>query len=113
MNPANVSVALPSELPVLPAIGRRPNSPPTGPAVPPSHRPEADCCPTGQRAASVAARATSALIARWHAGLAAAAGSPAESTMDITGNGLQYMPSAPSVAYALARSSGVNRRRRG
>ena len=68
VKPTNVSVALFSELPVLPPTGRPPRMPATcvgGAAV---ARPNADCWPTGQRAASVAAAATSAQITCLHVG---------------------------------------------
>ncbi len=105
VNPANVSVALFSELPVLPATGRFRISPTSG-AVAPSHRPNADCWPTGHRAASVAARATSGATAWWHTGRTGTAAPPLVAT-DSTGSGGQYTPSAATVAYAFARSNGV------
>src|SRR5207248_8531091 len=107
VTPPNVSVAFCSELPVLPPAGRPPRIADTSGAVPPSHLWNADCWPTGQRAASTAAAATSALTARWQDGSAAATGCPDASVMDSTGSGAQYVPPAATVAYASARSSGV------
>ena len=107
VNPTNVSVTLPCDEPVLPATGR-PTIWPTAVAVPPLHRPNVDCWPTGQRAASVAARAISGLITRPHFG-SATPGTFLWSTpmIAVTGSALQCTPSAATVAYASARSSGV------
>src|SRR5690348_13840564 len=89
VNPTNVSVALRSALPVLPPAGRPPRIPATMVAVPPSQVLYADCSPTGHRAASTAAAATSGETAWWQFGFAAGTALPVASLMDSTGNGAQ------------------------
>ena len=102
----SVAVWLPSVVPVLPAIGL-PTMPRTFCAVAPSQEPKADWSPIGQRMASIAPRATGTGTAWWQRGFAASTECPVKSRISITGSGSQYSPSAPSVAYALAMSSGV------
>src|SRR5437763_17204573 len=102
----SAAVLSPSVVPVLPATGL-PTMPLTSPEVAPSQRPNPDWSPSGQRAASTAARATSVFTTCLHRGLAASSLLPFMSRISMTGSGSQYMPSLASVAYALARSSGV------
>src|SRR6266511_3309615 len=59
------------------------------PAVEPWHSPKNDWSPTGQRAASVAARATSGSTAWWQRGLAASSLVPLKSRISSTGSGSQ------------------------
>src|SRR5262245_10413607 len=104
----SAAVWLWSVVPVLPATGL-PTMPLVGPAVAPlRHMPYWDWSPTGQRAASEAARATSTGITWLQRGVAAASLLPLKSWMEITGSGVQYLPSAARVAYAFATSSGVD-----
>jgi hypothetical protein len=67
-------------------------------AVAPLQLPVCERSPTGQRAASSAARATSAEMARLQRGLAAASFSPFCVLISWTGVGSQYMPSPARVA---------------
>src|SRR3954462_10477238 len=105
VKPTKVSVVLFSVLPVLPATGRPPKMPATCCAVPPSHLPKVACSPTGHRAASVAARATSGEITCRQL-LAAGVLRPCGAVIESSGDGAQPLPSAATVAYAEARSSG-------
>src|SRR5688500_16677045 len=89
-----------SVVPLLPATGL-PTSPRTTPAVRPAHRDVEELSPTGQRAASTAARATSGRTALRHRGLATSSLLPSWSVISCTGLGSQYLPSAARVAYAL------------
>src|SRR6266487_1658155 len=82
------AVLLPSVVPVLPATGR-PTMPRTSRAVPSSHLPNADWSPRGQRAASMAARATSSRTTERHCGLATSRELPLMSLMSTTGVGVQ------------------------
>src|SRR5690606_13061045 len=102
------AAALLSVVPVLPATGWRTLAP-TDEAVgwPPQLPPPCGWSPTGHRAASVAARATSAESRRSHLGVAPGNSLPVRSRIFSTGSGWQYLPSAAIVAYALAISSGV------
>src|SRR5262245_52215130 len=106
--PTNHADRVSSVVPVLPATGR-PTIPYTPGAVDQSpHEPVTAPYPVTHLAASVAARATASLTARWHRGLAASTGAPLASVpiagvpsgrvMDSTGSGWQYMPSPASVA---------------
>ena len=92
-----VAVLSPSVVPVLPATGR-PTMPLTSGEVAPLHRPNADWSPSGQRAASTAARATSWLTTCLQRGFAASSLLPLLSRISTTGIGSQYRPSAASVA---------------
>src|SRR5436190_18725179 len=96
-----------SVVPVLPAIGYLPTIPLVGLAVAPWHSPKNDWSPTGHRAASPAACATSGSTAARHRGFAASSTVPLKSRISSTGSGSQYVPSAATVAYALAIWSGV------
>src|SRR6266508_2145544 len=84
------AVRSPSVVPVLPAIGYLlPTMFLVPPAVEPWHSPKNDWSPTGQRAASVAARATSGSTAWWQRGLAASSLVPLKSRISSTGSGSQ------------------------
>src|SRR5690349_3861245 len=76
-------------------------------AVRPWQLPSWAVSPTGQRAASIAARATSGLVTCRQFGMATSSFSPLLVVICWTGVGAQYLPSAASVAYAFAISSGV------
>src|SRR5882724_9094478 len=77
-------------------------------AVAPWHEPSWAESPTGQRAASSAARATSVEVARMQCGLPMSIFSLFGVVICSIGVGSQYMPSLASVAYAFAMSSGVD-----
>src|SRR5215510_5473625 len=77
-------------------------------AVPPVQREVDELSPTGQRAASMAARAMSGFTTDLHRGAVTCDSFlPSRVRISLTGSGSQYLPSAASVAYALARSSGT------
>src|SRR5215467_12069023 len=98
VNAENQAVRFLSVVPVLPATGR-PTIPWTMPAVGvPPQLPRAAPYPVTQRAASVAARATSWLNTRWQRGASTRtdsplavviAGLPLRSVIELTGSGSQ------------------------
>src|SRR4051794_973879 len=94
-----------SVVPVLPDTGC-PTMPLVSPAVAPPHLPYWDESPSGQRAASTTPRATSGSTTCLHSGSAPLILLPSLSRISTSGVGLQYLPSATSVANALAISSG-------
>src|SRR5262245_7831809 len=99
-----------SVVPVLPAIGRRTvlpltvvvTCPATARAVVPSHLPNADWLPIGQRAASSATFAISGSMTCEHCGLAISSWVPFGSVIDLTGSGVHRMPLLAIVPYADA-----------
>ncbi len=93
----SAAVWFPSVVPVLPAVGL-PTMPRMLAAVAPSHWPNADWSPIGQRIASVAACAMLESTAWWQRGLAASSLAPLKSRISTTGSGSQYLPSAARVA---------------
>src|SRR2546423_5974817 len=113
VNPMNHADRASSVVPVLPANGRPTVGYALGAVDQPPHDPPLAPYPVTQRAASTAARATSGLTARRHLGAATRVPSrattcrPSGPAIDCTGSGSQYRPSAATVAYASAISSGV------
>src|SRR2546421_5066270 len=86
----SAAVWLLSVVPVLPAIGNLPTVPFVADAVDaPWHSPYWESSPTGQRAASTAACATSGSTADRQRGLAASSLLPLKSSISTTGSGSQ------------------------
>src|SRR2546428_511779 len=97
--PGSVLATVPAgafDAPLWPATGRL-TMPRTYGAVAPAHLPVADWSPTGQRAASTAARATCWSMTCLHFGLPTSIGLPARSRISLIGVGAQYTPSAAMV----------------
>src|SRR5690242_10316393 len=108
VTPTNQAAVVESVVPVLPANGRPTAAIAPGAVDQPPQSPAAGWSPVVQRIASIAACATSGLTAWVHCGSAPGTGFPSVLVvMERTGDGAQNLPSAATVAYAPAISSGV------